>query len=176
MPLSCNDRSAIVHVDFLVRKCYLGSSSDVYIANKNIQREEGSLAHIHARVIVICRPAAMVNDLEPTRPRIILRCPTRSPVDTDREPEPDFAHVHLMVPRVACICPLDEPRVECQQHPCWNVTGSYTVNLLVIALMRQVQHSKILFGIIQDSATLVLNDGIRMKLEESILQIIPTPS
>lgn len=114
----------------------------------------------------------MIDHLEPAGPSIVLRCSTRSPVDSDREPETDFSHVHLMVPRVACIRPLDEPRVKCQPHPRWNVTGSD----IVLAFTRQVPRSKILLSTRQDRATLVLDDGIRMKFEESILQIIPIPS
>ena len=50
----------------------------------------------------------MIDYLEPAGPTVILRLPSWCTVYSDRIPETDLAHVHLMIPRVACIRPLDE--------------------------------------------------------------------
>ena len=111
----------------------------------------------------------MVDDLKPARPQIVLRHETRGPVDRHLKPEAYLPHVHLMVPRVAHICPLDKTRVEGEPHPCWNVARSY----IVASLARPVLRQQVPLGILQGRAALVLNDWIRMKVEERILKVIP---
>ena len=77
--------------------------------------------------------------------------------------------MHLVVPRVAYICPLDEPRVERHPHACWDVARSY----IMMALSGKIPCSEVLLGILKDVTTFVLNVGISMKLEKCILQVIP---
>jgi hypothetical protein len=110
----------------------------------------------------------MVDYLEPAGSGIILWLPTRCTVDSDLVPETDFAHVHLMIPRVACVRPLDESRVKCQTHPCWDVTCRY----VVIPFTGQVLSGKIPSSVCQDITTLILNGGVRVELDKSLLQIL----
>lgn len=113
----------------------------------------------------------MIDDLEPTWPRIIFRFPARSPINGDVETKPGLTHMHLMVPRGAYIRvrPLDEPRVECQPHPCWDVAGCN----IVVSFPGQVLRPEIFCRVIKDCAALALNDWIGMKIEEGILHFTP---
>ncbi len=133
-----------------------------------IQGEEGGLAHDRDNVTVITWAACMVKDLKPAGSRIIFRYQTRGSIDGDLEPETYFPHVHLVIPRVARICSLDEPRVKREPHPRWDVAHRH----IVVSLTRQVLRRQVPFCIFNSRPTLVLDDWISMKFEERILEII----
>ena len=154
---------------FLVGEGELDPRVNICIADEHIQGYEGDLAHNSDKFTVIARPAAVVDDLKPARPRVILRHETRGPVDGDVKPEAYLPHMHLVVPCVAHICPLDKPRVEREPHPCWDVASRY----IVVSFARPVLRQQVPLGIFEGRPALVLNDWIRMKVEERILKVIP---
>ncbi len=73
--------------------------------------------------------------------------------------------MHLAIPRVARICPLDEPRVKREPHPRWDVARSHTV----VSLTRQVPRLQVPSCILDSRPTLVLDDWISMQFEERIV-------
>jgi hypothetical protein len=167
----CGGGYTFLPARFLVREGKLESLVNIGITDEHKQGEEGDLAHDRDNVTVITWAACMVKDLKPSGSRIIFRNETRGPIDGDLEPETYFPHVHLVIPRVAHICSLDEPRVKREPHPRWDFARSH----IVVSLPRQVLRRQVPFCIFDSRPTLVLDDWISMKFEERVLEIILSP-
>jgi hypothetical protein len=168
-----NALRAVVGSPFTRRGSWYGNVSSVpasisLLLTSTYRVRKVGLAHDRDNVTVITWAACMIKNLKPAGTCISFWYETRGHIDGDLEPETYFPHVHLVIPRVARICPLDEPRVKHEPHPYLDVARSH----IVVSLTRQVPRLQVPYCILDSRPTLVLNDWISMKFEERILEIL----
>lgn len=108
----CNARYTFVPLYFLVCKRELLAFCDHPVGDANEEWQKGDRAHFANAVAIVARCATMVQNLKSTRPRVIVRRAARGPVNGELISEYLFSEAHLVIPRVAGICPLKEPRVK----------------------------------------------------------------